>query len=76
MKARRLQPEPEREYRISGTYKTTRDEGLDYAYSAIWRSIPSASNGARKSRAAEKSSAGRGASSGMTTWTMRPTCIA
>jgi hypothetical protein len=60
MKARRLQPEPEREYRISGTYKTTRDEGLDYAYSAIW----------------EINSLGRGASSGMTTWTTRPTCIA
>lgn len=36
MKARRLQSNPEREYRISGTYKTTRDEGLDYAYSATW----------------------------------------
>jgi hypothetical protein len=36
MKARQIQPEPQREYRISGTYKTTRDEGLDYTYSATW----------------------------------------
>ncbi len=36
MKPGRLQPEPQRDYRVSGIYKTTRDEGLDYAYSATW----------------------------------------
>jgi hypothetical protein len=40
MKVRHLQADPEREYRISGTYKTTRDGGLDYTYSATWEIEP------------------------------------
>ena len=36
MQARRAHPHRDREYGVSGTYKTTRDEGLDYAYSATW----------------------------------------
>ena len=40
MKIRRLQPATEVPNRVSGTYKTTRDGGLDYGYSAIWEFTP------------------------------------
>jgi hypothetical protein len=36
MKIRRVVPLPQPAYRISGTYKTTRDAGLDYSYEAQW----------------------------------------
>lgn len=36
MKKRKLVPSPHPPYRISGTYKTSRDGGLDYSYIATW----------------------------------------
>jgi hypothetical protein len=35
MQLRKPQPAPA-ENRVSGTYKTTRDSGLDYAYAVTW----------------------------------------
>lgn len=40
MRTRKVAPSPQPEYRISGTYKTTRDGGLDYSYSATWEITP------------------------------------
>ena len=36
MNTSRAFPSPQPEYRVSGTYKTTRDGGLDYSYAATW----------------------------------------
>jgi len=40
MKTRKVAPALEIPYGVSGTYKTTRDGGLDYAYSATWEITP------------------------------------
>ena len=40
MRTRKVAPSPQPEYHISGTYKTTRDGGLDYSYSATREITP------------------------------------
>ena len=40
MKTRKIVSAREAPYRVSGTYKTSRDGGLDYAYAATWEITP------------------------------------
>jgi len=36
VKNSKVLPSPQPDYHVSGTYKTTRDGGLDFSYSATW----------------------------------------